>query len=157
MENPFTAVSREKFAAIEQRLFAEQNKCDDLRREITGLRRQLQDEVENAGRLTALCARAVKATEILERALVERQIGAQRDPSLVLVVGNLPEPAKRRGFVPLQKRKRDSRKRARLEDARRSALPTIDAALPAVPLTAADREAMRSAISELDEDVKENS
>jgi hypothetical protein len=154
MVNPFRAVSREDHDALQKRLAEATKARDDAKREASGLRVELRREIENAERLTALCARAIMSVEILRKTLVERQVGvaANRDPSLVQVVSSLPElQKKRRGFIPLQKRRRVAAKRQEAEEVRRNALPTIKAQLPDIPLTEADTMAMQDAIGELKE------
>jgi hypothetical protein len=149
MVNPFTGVSLAEYHALEIELFTERFGRDDAQREVSGLRIQLQREQENAGRLTELAARAVATVNILEQALIERQIGSKRDPSLVLIA-NLPDARKKQhGFVPLKKRRRDAAKRNEAEAVRRNALPKLTAELPSVPLTKQDREAMREAVGDL--------
>jgi hypothetical protein len=151
--NPFSAVSRAEYEALAEALSDMQRQRDDAVRESSGLRIELQREIENASNLTTLCARAIKSAEILEQALIERQIGAKRDPSLVLVVGNLPEAPKRRhGFIPLNKRRREAAKRQEAAELRRSALPKLTAELPAIPLTQKDREVMREALEDLNKE-----
>jgi hypothetical protein len=148
--NPFNAVSREQHDGLATCFLLLVGMVQDAGREAMSLRGEVAREIKNGENLTALCARAVRSTEILEQALIERQIGKQRDPSLVLVVNSLPEVAKRRtGFMPLNKRRREAVKRSEAESVRRNALPKLTAELPTLPLTKADREAMREAITEL--------
>jgi hypothetical protein len=148
--NPFNAVGREEYDALSARLGEMERERDDARREGAALRIEVGREVKNAERLTELCARAVRSAEILEQALIERQIGKERDPSLVLVVNNLPEaPQRRGGYVPLHRRRRLAVRREEEEQLRRNALPKLRAELPEIPLTGEDREAMREAIAEL--------
>jgi len=151
MINPFRAVSLDVYEELKDELFKVLQERDDAQREVSALRIELKREIQNAGRLTALCARAVESVEIYRQALIERQIGAKRDPSLVLIA-NLPDAPKRQhGFMPLQKRRRAAAKREEVEQVRRTALPKLTAELPAVPLTSGDREAMREAVDELKE------
>jgi hypothetical protein len=158
MLNPFTAVSREDHQKLGSLLADTRQARDDAQREASGVRVELRREVENAERLTALAARAVQSAEIYRLALIERQIGAKRDPSLVLVVNNLPDaPKKRHGFTPLKKRRREAQKRNEAAEVRRNALPKLTADLPPVPLTAGDLEAMREVLTTLERDPsKEN-
>ena len=150
MVNPFRAVSQVRYDELLAQLQVVEQERDDAKREASSLRAELKREVENGERLTALAARAIKATEILEQTLIERQIGAKKDPSLVLVVNNLPEaPKARHGFTPLRKRRRAAAKRSEAEQLRRNALPKLTAELPAVPLTKQDREVMREAINQV--------
>lgn len=150
MVNPFNAVSREEHDRLAACCLLLVSMLQDAGREANALRGEVAREVRNGENLTALCARAVRSTEILERALIERQIGKQRDPSLVLVVNSLPEqPKRRRGFIPLNKRRREAVKRSEAESVRRNALPKLTAELPELPLTKEDRDAMKEVIAEL--------
>src|SRR5689334_16398333 len=120
--NPFKAVGRAEYEALLGRLSEAERARDDARREAAALRIELGCEVKNAERLTELGARAVRSAEILEQALVERQVGKKRDPSVVLVVNNLPEAPKRKpGYVPLHKRRRLAARREEEEQLRRNA------------------------------------
>jgi len=152
--NPFTAISREEHQRLERLVLSQTRELEDKQREIAALAQQLEREMNNAERLTRLCGRAMASLEIVEAALVERQIGAKRDPAMVLVVNNLPDPPKRhRGFMPLHKRRREAAKKEAAQQTRRSALPKLEAELPDLPLTKEDREAMRAVIAESSETI----
>jgi hypothetical protein len=154
MVNPFKAVSQTDHGKLNDKLTVALQERDDARREAAALRVDRDNELQNGERLTSLAARAIQSTEIYRLALIERQIGAQRDPSMVLVVSNLPEFGKKRyGFIPLNKRRREAAKRVQAEETRRNALPKLTADLPPVPLTQDDLNAMREVMV----DVKENS
>jgi hypothetical protein len=148
--NPFNAVAREEYDRLLAFSALLIGALQEVGGEVLAVRREVVREVRNGERLTDLCARAVRSAEILEQSLIERQVGKQRDPSLVLIVNNLPEAPKRKvGYVPLQKRRRLAARREEDEQLRRNALPKLTAELPDIPLTKEDREAMREAILEL--------
>jgi hypothetical protein len=147
--NPFKAVPREDYNALAVCFLLLIGKLEDAELETKMVRAEVVREVKNAENLTHLCARAVQSTDILEQTLIERQIGVERDPSLVLVVGSAPEQKQRRGFIPLSKRRRDAAKRSDLESSQRSMMRKVTATLPPLPLTKEDREAMREVIQEL--------
>jgi hypothetical protein len=142
--NPFTSVSRTEHNKVLGRLATASDELADSQREVTALRIELQREIENAERLTDLMNRALASVQILREALVERQIGARKDPALVLVA-NLPEgPKKHHGFTRLNKRRRMAAKRDEAERVRRNALPTLTAQLPEIPLTTEDMKLILS-------------
>jgi hypothetical protein len=145
--NPFNAVTREEYDHLLAFTALLVGVLQDAGREIASVRAEVVREVENGERLTDLCARAVRSAEILEQALIERQIGKQRDPSLVLVVNNLPEAPKRKaGYIPLLKRRRLAARREEEEQLRRNALPKLTVELPEIPLTKEDRAAFREEV-----------
>lgn len=148
--NPFTGVSREEHEQLLAMFFLLGGALQDAGREIVSLRQEVMQEVDNGERLTALAARAIVSADILQEALIERQIGKQhdQDPNRVLIA-NLPEKKKERPrFMRLQKRRRIAAKKRNDEAVRRNALPKLLATLPPMPLTAADREAMKDAVAE---------
>lgn len=150
LTNPFTAVSREEYQKLQRSLETCQQDLADKQREVAALAAELEREMRNGARLTDLCARAVASVETLEAVLTEHQIGKDRDPSMVLVVQNLPgAPKRRQGFIPLHKRRRLAVKKEEDAQVRRNALPRIKAELPAVLLTKQDRAVMRDAVAEL--------
>lgn len=134
---------------------ASEEACEQAMNDATYWREEAARELENGERLTRLAARAVMSAEILEKNLTERQVAIDKQgkPGDVHVVDNLKDVKnKRHGFVPLRKRRQLAIKREDAEQVKRNALPRIKAELPPVPLTQADRDAMRETIELLEKE-----
>lgn len=147
MVNPFNGVSRDEYNKLAASLTKANRERDDAKRETSALRVELRREIENAERLSSFAGDAVETIEILEQTLIERQIGAQKDPSLVLVANTdaIKDP-RRHEFVPLRKRRRMAKRKQQSEETKRSALPTLKAELPKVPLSKDAREVFKAAL-----------